>query len=314
MLNGDADQHEKARSLITKFVNHMTTHMQIGSPMAAAYLLGLPDHYSSHSFKPLYWRQYYMQMNIVRDYIYQPLELANVCLYDWINQYDKVRSRNNTNATSHSTEAGSGDLDELQVGSDELDENDPQVPEELSEVENTSAHLLFIAEHPHCDRYYVKKLPEAKWKVPNFLGGALPKQDGPDPLYYSLTMLTLFKPWRTGEDLKLHSQSWSEAFTDFEFSAQQLEHIKYFNIKHECYDALDDFHTQRQQSDTYPNKEGQLLTEIDSSWFGFDEEINDQDQLNIEAATEEYEKPNGSTFKRLDEMLQTEIRLREASW
>ncbi|KIJ39780.1 hypothetical protein M422DRAFT_86287, partial [Sphaerobolus stellatus SS14] len=96
--------------------------MQIGSPMAAAYLLGLPDHYSSHSFKPLYWRQYvkhmlhhwpkstesgnlntdednlvyiqkvkgqYMAMDIVRDYIYRPLELANVCLYDWINQYDK---------------------------------------------------------------------------------------------------------------------------------------------------------------------------------------------------------------------------------
>ncbi|KIJ44928.1 hypothetical protein M422DRAFT_251547 [Sphaerobolus stellatus SS14] len=49
-----------------------------------------------------------------------------------------------------------------------------------------------------------------------------------------------------------------------------------------------------------------ILKEIDSSWFGFDEEINDQDQLNIEAATEEYEKLNGSTFKRLDEMLQTE--------
>ncbi|KIJ28054.1 hypothetical protein M422DRAFT_84781, partial [Sphaerobolus stellatus SS14] len=224
---------------ITKIVNHMTTHMQIGSPMAAAYLLGLPDHYSSHSFKPLYWRQYVK--HVLQHW---PKKLTNVCLYDWINQYDKLRSRNNTNATSHSTEAGSGDLDELQVGSDELDENDPQVPEELSEAENTSAHLLFIAEHPHCDRYYVKKLPEAKWKVPNFLGGALPKQDEPDPLYYSLTMLTLFKPSRKGEDLKLHSQSWSEAFTNFELSAQQLEHIKYFNIKHECYDALDDFHTQ----------------------------------------------------------------------
>ncbi|KIJ37915.1 hypothetical protein M422DRAFT_177297 [Sphaerobolus stellatus SS14] len=77
--------------------------MQIGSPITAAYLLGLPDHYSSHSFKPLYWRQYvkyvlqhwpkstesgnlntdednlvciqkvkgqYMQMDIVRAYIY----------------------------------------------------------------------------------------------------------------------------------------------------------------------------------------------------------------------------------------------------
>ncbi|KIJ37893.1 hypothetical protein M422DRAFT_259506, partial [Sphaerobolus stellatus SS14] len=83
---------------------------------------------------------------------------------------------------------------------------------------------------------------------------------------------------------------------------------------HECYDALDDFHTQRQQLETYPTNDDQLLKEIDSSWFGLDEEINDQDQLNIDAAREEYERPNGTAFKRLDEMLRTEICLREAGW
>ncbi|KIJ37892.1 hypothetical protein M422DRAFT_83581, partial [Sphaerobolus stellatus SS14] len=90
--------------------------MQIGSPMAAAYLLGLPDHYTRHSFKPLYWRLYvkhvlqhwpqttesdklateennlvhiqkvngqYMPMDTIHDYIYQPSELSDICLYDW---------------------------------------------------------------------------------------------------------------------------------------------------------------------------------------------------------------------------------------
>ncbi|KAF8573373.1 hypothetical protein K439DRAFT_1255100, partial [Ramaria rubella] len=50
MLNGDATRYEKARSLLTKIVNGLTTKMQIGSPMAASCILGLPDHYTSHRF------------------------------------------------------------------------------------------------------------------------------------------------------------------------------------------------------------------------------------------------------------------------
>ncbi|KIJ39975.1 hypothetical protein M422DRAFT_174377, partial [Sphaerobolus stellatus SS14] len=54
MLSSNMERQDKARSLITKIVNSMTTHMQIRSPVAAAYLLGLPDHYSSHKFKCVY--------------------------------------------------------------------------------------------------------------------------------------------------------------------------------------------------------------------------------------------------------------------
>jgi hypothetical protein len=58
MISGDASQHEKTRSLLTKIVNSLTTKMQIGSPMASAYLLGQPDHYTSHKFKPFFWKNY----------------------------------------------------------------------------------------------------------------------------------------------------------------------------------------------------------------------------------------------------------------
>jgi len=58
LINGSEERGEKARKLVTAIVNSMTTKMEIGSPMASAYLLGQPDHYTSHKFRTFYWRSY----------------------------------------------------------------------------------------------------------------------------------------------------------------------------------------------------------------------------------------------------------------
>lgn len=55
---------------------------------------------------------------------------------------------------------------------------------------------------------------------------------------------SLFKPWRTGHDLKGDSQSWDEAFQSHEFSDRQQQIMKNFNIKYECLDARDDYRAQ----------------------------------------------------------------------
>ena len=47
-----------ARSLITKMVNALMAKLEIGSPMASMYLLGNPDHYTSHEFVNFYWRTF----------------------------------------------------------------------------------------------------------------------------------------------------------------------------------------------------------------------------------------------------------------
>lgn len=54
-------------------------------------------------------------------------------------------------------------------------------------------------------------------------------------------MLTLFKPWRTGKDLKTNSDTWEEAFNCFPFTTRQHELMKFFHIRHECHDARDDY-------------------------------------------------------------------------
>src|ERR1700683_334755 len=65
--------------------------------------------------------------------------------------------------------------------------------------------------------------------------------DQGDREYYCHTMLTLFKPWRTGKDLKYEIQTWDESFLKYEFSKRQLEIMKYFNVRYECLDARDDY-------------------------------------------------------------------------
>ena len=57
--------------------------------------------------------------------------------------------------------------------------------------------------------------------MPNFIGGTLPRCDQGDYEYYCLTMLTLFKPWRTGHDLKLVEETWEQAFNKYIFSPAQ---------------------------------------------------------------------------------------------
>ena len=55
MLGGSESQHVKARKLMTKMVNAMSAKLELGSPMICLYLLGNPDHYTSHRFVPFYW-------------------------------------------------------------------------------------------------------------------------------------------------------------------------------------------------------------------------------------------------------------------
>ena len=54
-------------------------------------------------------------------------------------------------------------------------------------------------------------------------------------------MLTLFKPWHTGNDLKELNTTWDEEFNRYKFSSQQNQLMQNFNIQYECLDARDDY-------------------------------------------------------------------------
>ncbi|KAF8653617.1 hypothetical protein AX14_008280 [Amanita brunnescens Koide BX004] len=57
-------------------------------------------------------------------------------------------------------------------------------------------------------------------------------------------MLTMFKPWWSGIDLKSKNDTWDQTFNSYSFNSRHLQIIKNFNIKYECLDARDDYRAQ----------------------------------------------------------------------
>jgi len=132
---------------------------------------------------------------------------------------------------------------------------------------------------------------------------------------YCTTMLTLFKPWRHGKNLKEDNQSWDEAFTDYKFTPRQTELMKLFNIRYECNDARDDYSKLLKQN----NATGGVFPH----WFGSDD--NDHlDDDNYDDGTdytvhEEYEADQYTSIgkkglQRIEQMAEIQKIVTSAGW
>ena len=66
-------------------------------------------------------------------------------------------------------------------------------------------------------------------------------------------MLTLFKPWRNGKDLKEKDYSWDETFANYNFTEDQIQLMHNFNVPYECQDARHDFSNQLKKQNTSDN-------------------------------------------------------------
>jgi hypothetical protein len=318
MLGGTLSQQEKAKKLMTQMVNSLTAKMEIGAPMASLYLLGNPDHYSSHRFVPFYWKIFVgivqkcwngeveggweervvvtkskekiVGVSPAQDYIHRPSEYENVCLYDWVRLYRKDRIRRKR-AIRGGTQKEGGIIKELpsknlnfqsktiipqrflknkvsnnprsvipdnwdEVSAEEMgweeerlesDQEDDQEAE--CETESKSLWSKFEIDHPQHETHHARLVQDSFELVPDFKGGPLPRADKGDREFYCCTMLTLFKPWRTGKELRDESGNWDKAFEEYQFSDRQKELMKNFNIRYECLDAKDDFAAQRKSEE-----------------------------------------------------------------
>ncbi|EAU83563.2 hypothetical protein CC1G_04819 [Coprinopsis cinerea okayama7 len=264
----DEKTSDAARKMIMKVVNSLSAKMELGAPMAALYLLGNPDHYTSHQFVSFYWKNYVNQVvsawdkllsscessgikseedeyenmivdddgddnqdendydddgrvvlqrssnffvsrSSVDDYSLRPSEHENICLYEWIQC--SVRDSNRF-------------------------------------ANPTLLYYKYQPEHSMADSHLVACDPDRRrYVVPNFIGPPLPRisNDGKECEDYYCAMLTFFKPWRSGLELRGSDQTWKEAFEGHSFSERQRQIMRNFNVRFECYDARDDFHAQR---------------------------------------------------------------------
>ncbi|KAI0083653.1 hypothetical protein BDY19DRAFT_870040, partial [Irpex rosettiformis] len=266
----EIDQAKNTRLVITKIVNALTAQSEIGAPMAAMYLLNHPDHYTDHKFERFYWKRYINEvrdvcLSPVHDYMYRPEKYKDVCLYDWIRLARKSKqlkrqkkkdsesedelNTENTVVYNENDEMSDSDIDidsELEIFSEEADIEILDKKNDGKE-KNTEYHTFgfFLDDHPQCETHRVRVVEEKDAKIPDFIGGVLPRKDKGNREEYCLTMLSLFKPWRSGLDLKDIADSWSKTFDSYDFSHRQKEIMSNFNLRYECRDARDDFAAQR---------------------------------------------------------------------
>ena len=173
----------------------------------------------------------------------------------------------------------------------------------------------FLDDHPECETAKVRVVAERDALVPDFIGGVLPRRDKGNREEYCITMLTLFKPWRSGLDLKNGSQSWEDAFNAYVFSSRQQDIMNNFNLRYECRDARDDFAKQRKGRG------------FGSSEFPMDIDEDEMDQMNgkfsraVDLNTTEYDeegeswedqvKRNNSSVKQIERMVEAENMLEQ---
>ena len=370
MLGGNVDRQQAARSLMTKMVNALTAKMELGSPMAALYLLGNPDHYTGHKFKNLYWKSFvrearkvwntneqgeeveeekhekvvlnknlgkYVGLSIVQDYIYRPEIYKNMSLYEWTRRTNKRKCTKTERkeymqcfkrlkedgifADGESNQASEDELDIIGGGESthfqtELGDNNIDSADELNIINQGDTAVCgdlkefhrFGPEHPQHLTHVVTCYANDPAVVVLFIGGSLPRCDQGDREYYCSTVLTLFKPWRTGYDLKKNKDRWDDAFREHEFSIQELKYMRNFNLKYECCDARDDY-SAKMKNDKQESFMRDTFDELDPS--------NDQNAEELEAIYEDALlaiDSKSNYFKKLQSMNNIENIVRKAGW
>jgi hypothetical protein len=133
-------------------------------------------------------------------------------------------------------------------------------------------------------------------------------------------MLTLFKPWRSGKDLKSSDESWDKGFVAHEFTKRQMEIMKYFNLRYDCLDARDDYSAKRDKKDgdiSYQWATADVLDDLD--------DLHDSELALLGADFDpgkEYDEVEGDLINSLgrkgasrrNEMLATERTMTMAGW
>ena len=270
MIGGTLPMKEKARMMMTKIVNMISAKMEMGAPMISMYLLGNPDHYTDHRFVPFFWQSFVteaerefrndmdpMKVTLVKqkgrivgvsqvfDYIYRPLELENMSLYEWVHRCSRIKLPKIQKSKQKRQEDYHPDMSfhSADVSFDSVSGCLSDSP--ASGTKHPKNVYSFSSAHPLYETHGLQLHKIDPKKIPNFIGATLPRKDQGDRNYYCLTMLSLFKPWRKGSDLKTNaSVSWHEAFKQHPFSVNQITLMQNFHIKYECLDGRDDYRAQ----------------------------------------------------------------------
>lgn len=342
MWQDSKSDSDAARRLILKMANSLTSKIEIGGPMAAMYLLGNPDHYSSHSFVPFYWRPYvlYVENSWVEASSYSEQFAEAVCPQMYA--YFEGDTEGTDSVDVDLSDGTVGGTDEPEVEGDSVvvtrsrgkifsrsSVDDYRLrPVELSSVclfdwiqcsqrvlvrkgvACRARHLQYAEGHPLRDTHRILYDTTRMLRVvPNAIGPYLPRVDGEDREYYCCVMMTIFVPWVSGLDLKPSNKAWSEAFEQTTFSTRHLALMSNMNIRYECYDARDDFHAQLRVRLSAQHDDADGVADDDEDEF----DLLELDP--VDAAAFDDEGVSGIWSRRmLDQMKEVQVVLQSAGW
>ncbi|EAU82082.1 hypothetical protein CC1G_09684 [Coprinopsis cinerea okayama7 len=292
-----------ARRMILKVVNSLGAKMEIGAPMAAMYLQDNPDRYCSHVFVTFYWKNFVNFVLREWERLLGSTELRSAEDTKWYSESVEVGEELNDEEGLDVLSDDEGDDDNVRLArngryfvSRSKVEDYQLRPLQFEEVclyewvqcavrdgsDNAHSNLRFfryLPGHPMADSHKIACDPSRRsYVVPNFLGPPLPRPDEGDQEEYYCTMLTLFKPWRTGIELRRADQSWAESFHAHPFTKRQKDIIKYMNVRYECYDARDDFQTQRMTEQSRQETEEDELGLCDDDDMDMDPQHGEDDE------------------------------------
>ena len=170
--------------------------------------------------------------------------MENLCVYDWISRCkrEKVKPDRRAKFFEDAAAFDAGEDGHFIPQNDDADEDSESLKEKKSK--RSTNLYAFLPEHPLSLTHATQCSAPENALVPNFIGIPLPREDHGDRENYCMTILTMFKRWRSPKDLKQENESWDEAFHAHPFMPRQLQLMRNFNLRYECLDAHDDFHAQ----------------------------------------------------------------------
>ena len=181
----------------------------------------------------------------IYDYIFRPSELQDLNLYDWVRlcKHKKITKSDSKDIFTDDVVQPDEqcELTDSEEASDlsmsDIDSDDENTKVSPTPDKNQPGIFCFIKGHPLYKSHAAHKVSEDKAEIPNFIGETLPRRDKGDREWYCCTMLALFKPWRTGLDLKTFNQSWDDSFNQHQFTTRQWDVMDNFHLRYECLDA-----------------------------------------------------------------------------
>ena len=165
--------------------------------------------------------------------MYRPSELKNMNLYIPKEKVTLAQLMSMSNKILIDYNDDTKEIDPDNISSDDSgdynsDETDVDIKDEsdTKTVRDLPKNMYrFNKIHPLFDSHIVILKPLTPNAAVNFIGRILPRCDQGDKEFYCLTMLTFFKLWRSGLDLKKKDESWDEAFSGHEFTHREKQII-----------------------------------------------------------------------------------------